>query len=130
MAGGPGMTLRQSQFVPPVPLIVARELGLLDRVDLEAGRTSGSPEQLAGLLAGDIDIAVTAIDNLYAWTAAGADVRLVAQIEATTPLGIYARPGTDRLKDLEGSLFAVDAATNGFSIVARYLLEREDVTVD
>ncbi len=43
VAGGPGMTLRQSQFVPPVPLIVARELGLLDSIDLEARRTSGSP---------------------------------------------------------------------------------------
>ena len=57
LAGGPAMTLRQSQFVPPVPLILARELGLLDGIDLEARRTSGSPEQLAGLLAGDIDIA-------------------------------------------------------------------------
>ena len=60
------MTLRQSQFVAPVPLVVARELGLLDDIDLDTHRTTGSPEQLTGLLAGDIDIAVTAIDNLFA----------------------------------------------------------------
>ncbi|MET0780077.1 MAG: ABC transporter substrate-binding protein [Microbacterium sp.] len=124
------MTLRQSQFVPPVPLIVARELGLLDDIDLVTRRTTGSPEQLAGLLTGEIDIAVTAIDNLFAWAAAGADVRLVAQTEQTTPLGIYARPAIGRLADLDGSRFAVDAATNGFSLVARYLLEREGITVD
>lgn len=123
------MTLRQSQFVAPVPLILARELGFLDDIDLDTRRTSGSPEQLAGLLAGDIDLAVTAIDNLFAWTLAGADLRLIAQTEATTPMGIYARPATTRLTDLEGSRFAVDAATNGFSLVARYLLEREGVTV-
>lgn len=124
------MTLRQSQFVAPVPLVVARELGLLDDIDLDTHRTTGSPEQLAGLLAGDIDIAVTAIDNLFAWTLAGAELRLVAQTEVITPLGIYARPATNRLGDLEGSRFAVDAATNGFSLVARYLLEQQGVSVD
>jgi len=124
------MTLRQSHFVPPVPLILARELGLLDDIDLETRRTAGSPEQLAGLLAGDIDLAVTAIDNLFAWTLAGAELRLVAQTEVTTPLGVYARPATDRLTDLEGRRFAVDAAANGFSLVARYLLEQQGVTVE
>ena len=124
------MTLRQSQFVPPVPLILAREFGLLDGVDLEVRRTTGSPQQLAGLLAGDIDIAITAIDNLFAWTHAGADLRLVAQTEATTPLGVYARPGLSRLADLEGGRFAVDSASNGFSLVARYLLEGQGVTVE
>lgn len=122
--------LRQSQFVPPVPLIVARRLGLLDGIELEERRTTGSPEQLAGLLSGEVDIAITAIDNLFAWREAGADVRLVAQTEATTPLGLYGRPGTDRLTDLAGVRFGVDAATNGFSLVARYLLEREGVTVE
>ncbi|MEV8370673.1 ABC transporter substrate-binding protein [Microbacterium sp. NPDC064584] len=124
------MTLRQSQFVPPVPLIVARECGLLDGIGVETSRTMGSPAQLTGLLAGDIDIAITSIDNLYAWASAGADLRLVAQVEATTPLGIYARPAADRLTDLEGVGFGVDAATNGFSLVARYLLGHEGVTVD
>ena len=124
------MTLRQSQFVPPVPLILARELGLLDGIDLEVRRTTGSPAQLAGLLGGDIDIAITAIDNLFAWTGAGADLRLVAQTEATTPLGVYARPGLSRLADLEGGRFGVDAVGNGFSLVARYLLEAQGITVD
>lgn len=126
------MSLRQSQFVPPVPLIAARELGLLDGIDLETRRTTGSPEQLAGLIAGDIDVCVTAIDNLFAWTPAGADVRLVAQMEATTPLGVYATPAADRLAqrltDLDGSRFAVDAAANGFALVARYLLEGAGIT--
>jgi ABC-type nitrate/sulfonate/bicarbonate transport system substrate-binding protein len=124
------MTLRQSQFVPPVPLVLARDLGFLDGIDLEVSRTTGSPEQLAGLLAGDIDITITAIDNLFAWTLAGADVRLVAQTEATTPLGVYARPALSRLADLEGLRFGVDAAGNGFSLVARYLLEGQGITAE
>ena len=124
------MTLRQSQFVPPVPLILARELGFLDDIDLEVSRTTGSPEQLAGLLAGHIDIAITAIDNLFAWTLAGADLRLIAQTETTTPLGVYGRPGLSRLSELEGVRFGVDAAGNGFSLVARYLLEGKGITAD
>lgn len=124
------MTLRQSQFVPPVPLVAARRMGLLDDIDLDAQRTAGSPRQLAGLLSGEIDLAVTAIDNLFAWVPAGADVRLVAQMESTTPLGIYARPGTAALEALEGRRFAVDAATNGFALVARYALEARGIEVE
>lgn len=122
------MTLRQSQFVPPVPLLVAREWGLLDGVEIETTRTTGSPAQLAGLRSGDIDIAVTAIDNLFEWPRAGAQVRLVAQVEATTPLGVFARPLLEDLASADGSLFGVDAAANGFALAARYLLERAGVT--
>ncbi|MBW9110381.1 ABC transporter substrate-binding protein [Microbacterium ureisolvens] len=121
------MTLRQSQFVPPVPLIVAEANGLLDRVDVDARRTTGSPHQLAGLLAGDIDLAVTAIDNLFAWVPAGADVQLVAQMESTTALGIFAIGGPSSLAQLTGRRFGVDAAGNGFALAARWLLESAGV---
>lgn len=124
------MTLRQSQFVPPVPLIVAEAGGMLGAVDLAVERTTGSPEQLARLMSGEIDIAITAIDNLYAWTAAGADVRLIAQTETTTPLGVYGQPGMADLTHLQGHRFGVDAMTNGFALVARYVLERAHVDVE
>ncbi|MBW9120486.1 ABC transporter substrate-binding protein [Microbacterium trichothecenolyticum] len=122
------MALRQSQFVPPVPLLVADAYGLLDHVSLETRRTSGSPQQLAELLAGEIDLAVTAIDNLFAWVPAGADVRVVAQVESTTPLGIFALGGPSSLAELAGRRFAVDAAGNGFALAARWLLEHAGVS--
>ena len=131
VAGRPSVTLRQSQFVPPVPLIVAGECGLLDGIDLEAHRTTGSPQQLAGLRAGDIDIAVTAIDNLY--RVDGCRSRRAARRpdRSHDAAGHLARTRPSMTSPISrASRFAVDAATNGFSLVARYLLEREGVTVE
>jgi ABC-type nitrate/sulfonate/bicarbonate transport system substrate-binding protein len=118
------MTLRQSQFVAPVPLVLAQELGLLAEGDLIAYRTSGSAEQLEQLLAGEIDIAVTAIDNLFEWSSAAPDLRLVGQVERTTALAVYARRELGTLSELGDARFGVDAAANGFALVARYLLAR------
>ena len=124
------MTLRLSYFVPPPALVAAHERGLLDDVDLIETRTTGSAAQLTGLLEGSLDVVVTAIDNLFEWTRAGADVRLVAQVEATTPLAIFTRPEVDSLEGLAGGRFAVDAFDNGFALVARYLLGQAGVQVD
>ena len=124
------MTLHLSYFVPPTPHVAARERGLLGGIELIESRTAGSPEQLAGLLAGELDVVVTAIDNLFEWTRAGADVRIVAQVERTTPLGIFAGPDVESLRDLQGGRFAVDAFANGFALVARYLLEQAGAEVD
>jgi ABC-type nitrate/sulfonate/bicarbonate transport system substrate-binding protein len=111
-------------------LVIAQARGLIDPELLEVHRARGSQEQLAGLLAGDLDVVVTAIDNLFAWTRAGADVRLVAQIESTTAIGVYARAGVERIDDLAGTRFGVDAAANGFSIVARHLMESAGIDVE
>ena len=73
---------------------------------------------------------VTAIDNLFEWTRAGADLRLVAQIEATTPLGLHARGDVDSLADLAGCRFAVDAPDNGFALIAKRLLRDAGVEVN
>jgi ABC-type nitrate/sulfonate/bicarbonate transport system substrate-binding protein len=122
--------LRQSHFVPPIPYLVALDLGLLDEGDVVATRTTGSPEQLAGLLAGELDVVITAIDNLFAWSEAGVDLRLVAQVEPTTPLGVYGRPGVSSLGELDGGRFGVDAVSNGFALVARHLIAQADIDVD
>lgn len=124
------MSLRQSHFVPPVSYLLASELGLLHGVEVVPTRTTSSAEQLRALLAGDQDIVVTAIDNLFEWTRAGADLCLVAQIEATTPLGIHARGDVKTLAGLTGCRFAVDAPDNGFALVARRLLRDAGVDVD
>ncbi|TJY69447.1 hypothetical protein E4J89_11025 [Arthrobacter sp. CAU 1506] len=124
------MTLRQSHFVPPVPYLFAAHHGLLAGLDVEATRATSSAVQLEGLLTGDLDLAVTAIDNLFEWTRAGADLRLVAQVERTTPLGIYTRGAVETFNALAGCRFAVDALSNGFALVARHVLEEAGVEVD
>lgn len=124
------MTLRLSYFVPPLPLIEAQERGLLDGIDLVETCTTGSPAQLHGLHRGELDVVVTAIDNLFEWPRAGADVRLLGQVEQTTPLTIHAAPDVSGLSGLEGRRFAVDAYANGFALTARYLLQRSGTTVE
>ncbi|WP_314504912.1 ABC transporter substrate-binding protein [uncultured Microbacterium sp.] len=118
------MTLRQSQFVIPVPLAVAEHAGILSRagVHLEAFRTTGSAEQLSGFREGDIDLAVTSVDNLIVWNRSGADVGVIAQMEQTTPLTLFARADFPSLAALEGARLAVDASRNGFSLAAMALL--------
>ena len=124
------MILRQSHFVPPVSYLLAAELGFLRGVEVLPTRTPSSAEQLRALLAGEHDMVVTAIDNLFEWTRAGADLRLVAQVEQTTPLGIYAGGDVESLADLAGCRFAVDAPDNGFALIAKHLLRDAGVEVD
>lgn len=124
------MILRQSHFVPPVSYLLAAELGFLRGVEVLPTRTPSSAEQLRALLAGEQDMVVTAIDNLFEWTRAGADLRLVAQVEQTTPLGIYAGGDVESLADLAGCRFAVDAPDNGFALIAKHLLRDAGVEVD
>lgn len=125
------MTMRLSYFVPPVPVLVAEQLGLLAEaaVEVESGRATSSGEQFELLNSGAIDVAVTAMDNVFVWNARGADLRIVAQVEQTTLLSLYANPSRRSLADLEGCRFAVDALTNGFAIVARRLLSDAGVAV-
>jgi ABC-type nitrate/sulfonate/bicarbonate transport system substrate-binding protein len=124
------MSLRQSHFVPPVSYLLAAELGFLRGAEVVPTRTPSSGEQLRALLAGEQDMVVTAIDNLFEWTRAGADLRLVAQVEATTPLGIHACGGAESLTNLAGCRFAVDAPDNGFALIAKRLLRDAGVEVD
>lgn len=121
--------LRQTCFVPSVPEVVAQHLGLFEEsgLELDTALTRSSDQQREDLLSGERDMAVTAIDNLLVWNDRGGDFRLVAQIEKTTSLGLYARPGLRGLTDLSGTRFAVDAAGNGFAIVARHLLAAAEV---
>ena len=124
------MILRQSHFVPPVSYLLAAELGFLRGVEVLPTRTPSSAEQLRALLAGEQDMVVTAIDNLFEWTRAGADLRLVAQVEQTTQLGIHAGGDVESLADLAGCRFAVDAPDNGFALIAKHLLLDAGVEVD
>ena len=124
------MSLRQSHFVPPVSYLLADELGFLRSVDVVPSRTTSSAEQLRALLAAEQDMVVTAIDNLFEWTRAGADLRLVAQVEAITPLGIHAGGDVESIADLAGCRFAVDAPDNGFALIAKRLLRDAGVEVD
>jgi ABC-type nitrate/sulfonate/bicarbonate transport system substrate-binding protein len=123
--------LRQTHFVPPVPLIAAAHLGLLadSDVQLQQTDTRGSEEQFHQLHEAEQDLAVTAMDNIFEWTRRDPGIRIIAQVERATPLVLVARPPRNTLADLEGCVFAVDAMSNGFVLAARHVLDAAGITV-
>jgi ABC-type nitrate/sulfonate/bicarbonate transport system substrate-binding protein len=117
--------------VPPAVEALARDLGYFqdESVTVATARTRSAPEQRDRLLAGEFDAGLTAIDNLIAWNAAGADFVLVAQVERTTVLDLVARAGTGSFRDLDGARFAVDSPVTGFSIVLRAMLAKHGIEI-
>jgi ABC-type nitrate/sulfonate/bicarbonate transport system substrate-binding protein len=122
------LSVRQSVFVVPALCAVARRLGYYqaEGVEVVDVTTTSSRAQQADLVAGAVDVAITSTDNLFAWSASGPDLVQIAQVETTTDLALVLRPGLAALADARRPRLAVDAATNGFAIVAYAMLERLD----
>ncbi|MFI6366182.1 ABC transporter substrate-binding protein [Nocardia sp. NPDC050630] len=118
------LRLRQSVFVPPPLCIVASQLGFLTEagVEVDTTLTRSSEQQRGQLVGGDCDLAVTAIDNLIVWNAAGAGIRLLAQLERTTPLHLVGGRVFGAIESLRGAELGVDAVDNGFAVVLRHIL--------
>jgi ABC-type nitrate/sulfonate/bicarbonate transport system substrate-binding protein len=117
--------LRVRWFVEPALQRVGEVLGTVDGGMLEVARTGSSDEQFDGLVSGEADVAVTSMDNVFAWQRRpdGAALRIVAQIERTTPLTVVGRPGYERLEQLRGARILVDATENGFVVALLALLD-------
>lgn len=115
---------RQAVFVRPSVCVVADELGFFEDagVEVETVLIRSSTDQRDRLLSGDVDVGVTAMDNLLVWNAAGGDLRIVAQVESTTPLRLTATTSMNRIEHLRGGKFGVDALGNGFAVVLRHVL--------
>lgn len=129
-------TITQIVFLPPLAVEAAHACGALERRDLDVHtiRTRSSGEQFQRLMDGSVDVAVTAIDNLFAWNQqAGADLRVIAQIERITPSPVFVRCG---LADLAGVAaldhprLLVDAPDSGFVLALRAILEDVGVARD
>lgn len=116
--------LRVMWFVPPPVVAVVSGIGMMPGWAVAGTRNASSDEQFAALVAGQVDVVVTAMDNVLAWNRrpGPGDFRIVAQIESTTPLHLVARPGLGSLADLRQRTVLVDAPENGFVVALRALL--------
>lgn len=112
--------MRAIWFVPPGVDLIARRRGLLDDfgVVVETAATTSSDEQFEALVAGRVDVAITAMDNVMGWNARGAgdDFRIVAQTESTTVLNVFAAPHITAPAQLAGRNVLVDSRHNGFVV--------------
>src|SRR3954471_17609439 len=112
--------VRITWFVPPALATLAQRRGLssAEAVQLKAVLTTSSDAQFDALTRGEMDLAVTAMDNVIGWNRRGAgwDFRMLAQVEQTTPLSVIGRPQVGSAADLEGRTVLVDSAENGFVV--------------
>ncbi|MBL6430252.1 MAG: ABC transporter substrate-binding protein [Maritimibacter sp.] len=147
------MTFAQKAGEPPViraivfpggfnwPIFAARRLGFFaaQGIEVTLEPTTDSKHQMAGLIDGEYDLAMTAIDNVYAYNAGQgeAPTRNVADLIAVMGadsgfLNLVGVPGTESIAGLAGRRVGVDALTTGYAFVLLRMLEqagvgREDV---
>ena len=117
-------TLRLLWFVPTPIAVVAQAASLFQGVDVQVERTPSSDAQFEALRDGKVDAVVTAIDNVMDWNLRQGprDLRVIAQLERTTPLTLVGRPGLARVEDLRNARILVDAPHNGFVVALLALL--------
>lgn len=123
------MTLSIIWFVEPAVALMARLNGAKTPT---ARLTTSSDEQFDTLMAGDVHMAVTSMDNIMDWNLRtdDADFIIVAQVEKTTHLSLMARPGLTSFDALRGGRVLVDAPENGFVVAARMILAEEGISED
>lgn len=124
--------LRAMWFVPPALATIACALPVSAGRQPSASRNPSSDAQYEALVAGEVDVVVTAIDNVLAWNqrAGPRDFRVVAQIERTTPLALVGRPGMTSLNALADANILVDSPDNGFVIALKAMLHDAGLGAD
>lgn len=118
-------SLRVMWFVAPALATIAAAMPPAQHRTLITIRNTSSDAQYDALAAGEVDVVVTAMDNVLAWNQRQGprDFCIVAQIEATTPLTLVAQPGIRQIKDLAASNILVDSPDNGFVVALRAMLK-------
>ncbi|HEV8641753.1 MAG TPA: ABC transporter substrate-binding protein [Methylomirabilota bacterium] len=114
------------------PLWTGQALGFFARHGLEITLTPtpNSVVQLTSLIAGDVDIAITAIDNVIAYQEGQGEVPVGAAPDLFAFMGgdhgflrLIVQPEIRTYADLRGQVLSVDAMTTGFAFVLRKMLE-------
>jgi len=120
-------------FVPPAIQVIADRRGLLKArgIETQVSLTASSDEQFRALSELRCDAAVTAMDNVIGWNrrVGGGDFLIVAQVETTTPLSVFARSELTSLSELIDRNILVDSTENGFVVVLRAMLADAGVDV-
>ena len=116
-----------------LPAWVADRRGFFGKhgIQVEITHTPDSVFLMTGLISGDFDIAVTAIDNLVAYQEGQGEVPVDAPVDLAAFMGIddsfqslMAAPGVQSVADLRGRKIAVDALTTGYIFILKDILAR------
>lgn len=120
------------------PLWVATDRGYFarERLAVTVTPTPNSTFQMKGLIQGDFDIAMTAIDNVIAYREGQGEAGvtgpdLVAVMGADPGLlKVVATPDIRNYEDLRGKVLSVDALTTGYAFVLLEMLERNGLVLE
>ncbi len=120
------------------PIWAGQEQGffVLNGVEVKTINTPNSREQLIGLINGQFDIGMTAMDNLLAYREGQGAVpidgsNLIAVMGADNGfLRVGAIPSVKGFNDLKGKTLSVDALTTGYAFVLLEVLERNGLLLD
>jgi ABC-type nitrate/sulfonate/bicarbonate transport system substrate-binding protein len=120
--------LRVIGFGTPPALAAALEGGFArEGIDVDLTRTPSSERQIRGLLAGEWDVAHTAVDNVFEYVdAEGADLVLVLVGEIGTDVRLVARDAAD-IASLAGKRMGVDSPRSGYALLGYLILARNGV---
>jgi len=114
-----------------LPLWVAQDKGFFARNGLEVGliATPNSVKQMTGLIDGEFDIAMTAIDNVVAYMEGQGEAPTRSMPDVVAVMGsssgflsLIAAPEIKSLADLRGTALSVDAMTTGYAFTLRRML--------
>jgi ABC-type nitrate/sulfonate/bicarbonate transport system substrate-binding protein len=118
--------LRLISFSTPPALAVALHDGWLEREEIavDLTRAPSSERQISGLLAGEWDVAHTAVDNVFAHVdGSGADLALVLVGEIGTDVRLVGRQAGE-IGRLAGKRLGVDSPRSGYALMAYAILGR------
>ncbi len=114
------------------PIWVAQDKGYFEKngVSVKVVPTPNSQFQLKNLIEGKFDIAMTALDNVVAYTEGQGAAKLDVPPDIFAFMGgdngflrLVAIPEVKSFADLKGKQISVDALTTGYAFVLRKLLE-------
>lgn len=114
------------------PIFVAQDKGFFadNGVSVDITPTPGSKFQMVGLIDGDFDIAMTAMDNVVAYSEGQGAAPTKTEPDIFAFMGVdngflrlVAVPDVKTVEDLKGKQVGVDALTTGYAFVLRKMLE-------
>ena len=121
------------------PIFVAQEKGFFEKNDVEVAvtPTPDSKFQMVGLIDGEFDIAMTAMDNIIAYVEGQGAAPTKNKPDVVAVMGLdngflrlVSTPDIKSYGDLRGKTVGVDALTTGYAFVLRKMLELGGLSPD